>query len=204
MKRTAITLVLSLLITSSSFAATTQTANVSATIDSQLALTMQIRQLDAGGNPTGADLAPNMNFGTLVNDGVNAQRSAVAYAVFLAANTSSRVYTVTSSMNQLTNGSGTPLPNATLLDIVQALSPATNADIVGDAFNGNPQAAVGTNKLLYTSNPGGDTSVMQLVYAIHGGNAVGQPAPFPGWVAVAPDQAGGSYTTSILYTLTLT
>lgn len=190
--------ILALLIAVPSFAANTLTANVSAEIVHLLSLTMQIRQLDAGGNPTGGDLTPNIPFGTLVNDGINAQRSENAYAVFLAANTSSRPYEIRSDMAPLNNGS-VDLPNATLLDIAQVFDPATNSDIAGDVFEGDAQAAVGTNKLVYTSNGTGTTSVMQLVYAIHGG-----PSPFVGWEPVAPDQQGGTYTTTIVYTLTLT
>ncbi len=196
MKRT-LAIMLALLLAAPAFAANTQTANVSASIADQLALTMQIRQLDGAGNPTGGDLAPNIPFGTLFNDGINAQRSENAYAVFLAANTSSRAYTIRSAMAQLNNGSG-DLPNATLLDIVQAFSPADNSDISGDSFDPDAQEAIGANKLIYTSNGGGATAVIQLVYAIHGG-----PSPFAGWVGVAPDQQGGTYTTTIVYTLTL-
>jgi len=196
--------ILAVSIAAPAMAASTQTVNVSAVVENQLALSMQIRELDADGNPLNTDVAPNMSFGTLVNDGVNAMRGEKAYAVFLAANTSARPYGIKSDMNQLVSGTGVQLPNAMLLKIVQAFSPATNGDIDGDAFDGDPQAAIGSSKPIYTSNSTGNTAVIQLVYAIHGGNPPPGGAPFSGWEGIAPDQPGGTYSTSIVYTLTLT
>jgi hypothetical protein len=183
----------------SAHAALTQTANVTTSVASEVALTMTIFELDNAGNPVGANLAPNMAFGELLKNGTDAQRSAKSFAVFLGATTSGQPYTVKANVPAITSATHT-LPNALLMKVIQATQ--SGADISGDSFNGANQAGVMTNQTIYTSSPAGNTALINLVYGIHGGNPDGS-APFPGWVAVAPDQPAGNYSTTATYTLTV-
>ncbi len=181
-------------------AATVQTVNMTASVSSDLALTMAIFELDpVTGNPSGANVAPNMAFGELVKDGNNAQRSSKAFALFLSSTSSGRPYLVNANVPPVSSATHT-LPNALLMKVIQATQ--SGNDITGDSFNANAQSGVMNNQTIYTSSSTGNSSDLNVVYGISGGNADGT-SPFPGWQPIAPDQPAGSYSTAATYTLVL-
>jgi hypothetical protein len=180
---------------------------VSAAVDSVLELGIGIRE-ELTGNPLtlGTTELTAMNHGTLVRSSnpdtgaANALRGK-AFHVFLGANTSSRQYQITSTMNALTGAGGT-LPRA--LGVFPGVATSDGSglpagDIPGDALF-SAQDAVGANKVLYTSNPAGQGAVVDIIYGLSGGNA-DLTLPFPGWEPVPPGQAPGTYSTTVIYTL---
>lgn len=198
MKKVLTVLAAALAISVPSFAATTQTVNVSASVDTILDMSMAVYKLDVSGNPTGSNLGTNMSFGQLVRDSVNGvMRGADAYTVYLSTNTSSRPYTIKATMPALSNGA-TTLPPAMACTVVSAKAGA--ADIAGDTFPAATQNAIMSNSTIYTSNASGQGATVQLVYGISGGGAT---APFTGWQPILLEQAAGSYTSSLVYTIAL-
>lgn len=181
-----------------SHAGTVLSTNVSASIPMNLSLTVTVKEL-IGGTPAGPDLSTTMNFGDLIKDGLNAQWGSRSFAVFVNASTTSTPYTINATMPAPTSGANT-LPNATLLHILSAKK--DGSDIVGDAFNAAPQAAVMSNSVLYTSSPSGDSALLEINYGISGGNADGS-IPFPGWEGIPPDFPSGQYSTTVSYSLVL-
>lgn len=200
MKKVLTILAASLAISMPALAATTQTVNVSASVDQTLDLSMTVFKLDAGGTPVGSDLGSTMAFGQLVRDTTNGvMRGADAYTVYLNANTSSRPYTIKATMPAMSNGAQT-LPHALGMTTVSAKS--ANADIAGDSVTGITTVdAVMTNQTIYTSNTSGTGAFLQLVYGISGGQAVG--TPFTGWAPILLDQASGNYQASVTYTIAI-
>ena len=178
------------------FAATSQTVNVTANVDSTLDLVMAVYQLDGNGDPVGGDLGTSMPFGTLERDTVNGvMRGAAAYTVYLGTNSSGRPYTVAATMPSLSSGS-TVLPHAMVCEVISARS--NGDDISGDSFPTGGQDAVMSNSTIYTSNTSGAGAVIQLVYGISGG-----PTPFTGWEPILLDQPSGNYSASLVYTIAL-
>lgn len=200
MKKTLIALTAALAIAMPSYAATTQTANVSASIGEALDLSMSIFQLDSVGNPIGSNLGTSIPFGELVADTTfGVMHGNAAYTVYLGANSSSRPYTIKSTLPALSNGT-TTLPPAMVMVVVSAKSGAD--DISGDSYTPGGQNAIMSNQTIYTSNGAGTGAFVQLVYGISGGNADGTD-PFPGWEPILLGQASGSYTASVQYTISL-
>lgn len=198
MKKVLTILAAALAISVPSFAATTQTVNVSASVDTILDMSMAVFKLDVNGNPTGSNLGTNMSFGQLVRDNVNGvMHGADAYTVYLSTNTSSRPYTIKANMPALSNGA-TTLPPAMVCTVVSAKAGAN--DITGDSFPSASQNAIMSNSTIYTSNSAGQGATVQVVYGISGGGA---QAPFTGWQPILLEQAAGSYTSSLVYTIAL-
>jgi hypothetical protein len=171
---------------------------VTASIDQVLTLDMTVKPALVGGGFGAA--VTSMPY-TLVRNGSNALGGDKAYHVFLGTNTSGRAYTVTSTVGALVSGANT-LPNA--WGVFPAPVTDGAVDIVGDTPLAAAASAIGTNKLVYSSNTAGKGAVIELVYGISGGVPVGQPTPFTGWTAIPPDQASGTYTASPALTFTLT
>jgi hypothetical protein len=200
MKKTLLVALAALTFGTAAEAATVQTVNLTASVSSDLAMTMAIFELDpVTGNPSGSNLAPNMAFGELVKDGNNAQRSSKAFALFLSSTSSGRPYVVNANVPAVSSATHT-LPSALLMKVIQATQ--NGNDIVGDSFNANAQSGVMNNQSIYTSSSAGSSSDLNVVYGISGGNADGT-SPFPGWQPIPPDQPAGSYSTAATYTLVL-
>ena len=201
MKKTLLALTAAALIAMPAYAATTQTVTVSTNIGTTLDLSMTIFKLDAAGNPVGSNLGTSIPFGALVADTTfSVFHGADAYTVYLTANTSSLPYTIKATMAALSNGA-TTLPNAMVMATVSAKS--AGADIAGDSVSGvTNDSAIMSNKTIYTSNASGTGALLQLVYGISGGQAVG--VPFVGWQPILLDQASGTYNGSVTYTLATT
>lgn len=208
-KLTSAVLVAVLSVVASPAFAVDQSVPVSASVDSvtQFSVTVVPATTDANGNDVLGNpvTPPAMDFGPLVRDGVNALRGGKNFHVFFATNTSGNPYNITNNMSPLSNADGDLLPDAMIAAPVNATSGGDPSDpsqnIPGDAL-GSAQSALTPNKLIYTSNAAGAGSVVEAVYAISGGNAAGS-APFPGWDPIPPDQPSGSYSSNIVYTMTL-
>jgi hypothetical protein len=205
MKRLMTLLAVMLIFSSSqALAASQQIVNLSAQIGEVLSLDISIFELDpVSENPTGGNLAPNMNFGQLSGAPGDALGGQKAFAVILGTNTSSRAYKINATMAAPNNGS-VNLPNATLMNVARAVTGAqgNEVDIAGDTFSTANRSAVMTNQSVYTSNGAGTSATVQLTYGISGGNA-DQSAPFPGWEPIPPGQQAGNYTTTVTYDLVL-
>ncbi len=207
-KITAILTAILFLQSPASFAVTQQVANMSASVDQQLTLDMGIKADDPNTQlPTGP-LLTAMDYGTLVRSNnattgaPNALRGDHAFHVFLGTNASSRKYKVAANVTAMAGSAGT-LPHAMLRKGIQVTDGATtNAQpITGGTFDTAMRDAVGTYDV-YTSNPGGQGGVIEMVYGISGGNADGS-APFTGWVPIPPGQASGAYSGTATFTITL-
>ena len=181
------------------FAATTpQSVPVSATVGSAFALNMTIKEETGPGPTFGAEVSA-MDFGTLTNEDpithlptTNALRGK-AFHVWLGpvANGGTQ-YTVTSTMSALSGP--VALPHS--IGLFEGTAPATGT--IG--FTAAGEDAVGP-KTIFTSNAAGSSATIELVYGYSGGLADGS-SPFSGWQATPPDQQAGTYTSTLVYTLT--
>lgn len=177
---------------------------ITATVDDILTLGITIVPEIAPGN-LGSPVT-SMDHGTLVRDssptGEAFALRGKAFHVFLGSNTSGKRYEITSDMSPMKSGAN-QLPDALGVFPAQAhRGDPAQTDITGDdLLPGGPQSALGFSKVLYRSNPEGQASVVELVYALSGGNADGSK-PFTTWTPVAPDQAAGTYVSTISFTLT--
>lgn len=146
-----------------------------------------------------------MNHGTLVrsNNPTTGQANALRgkeFRVFAGMNTSGRRYQLTQTHSGMTSGTNT-LPNAMVVAGAVASSDGSgNDNITGDVITA-PRSARGTDVVIYTSNTTGQAAVAEFVYGLSGGNPDGS-APFAGWVPIPPDQPSGSYTGTVVFTLT--
>lgn len=199
MKKTLIVLAAAVSMSMPAFAATSHTVPVSASVGQVTELTMVVNERAAGTDlPINSPLA-QMAYGQLVNNGFGALVSSKNFAVYLAANTSSREYNITSTMAALTSGANT-LPPAMGMSVVSAKDASGN-DISGDTVVALRNAIM-TSQEIYRSNTSGTGASVELWYGI-AGYAAGGAAPFTGFQPVLPDQASGSYSSTIQYTLNL-
>ena len=178
---------------------------VTADVDTAAQFTINIRE-EVGKDPGTGDpifgpaiKPPAMNHGTLVRDfdadtGEPFALRGKAFHVWLGAGVNVP-YTIKSTMGELSAG-GNNLPHAIGLFPISARRAGVDVGTLVAA-----QDAIGTNKLIYTSNELGQGATIELVYGLSGGNADGTD-PFPGWQPVPPDQAPGSYVSTLVYTLT--
>ncbi len=194
---------------SPSFAATTQSVNAIASVQSTADLSISVFQgqnaCGPGGSncysaPTGADVYPNMNFGDLTGDSTLPWASPMGsdkyFLVFLGTNTSSRPYTIKATMSPFSNGSVELPRQASAATIHASLN---NADIAGDSYSSAPVSAVMSNQVVYTSNTSGAPAVVQMLYAIP---RTGSGA-FSGAEVIPPHQQSGTYAATITYTLVI-
>ena len=190
----------------SAFAVTTSlpATQISATVDTVLSLGMTIKEETSPSPLTFGPAVTSMDHGTLIrsNDVTTGAPNALrgkAFHVWLGANTSGRPYTITSTMNAMTSGANT-LPHALGVFGADALK-GDGTSAGGTLVSTAGVDAVGTGKLLYTSSAAAPAATIQLVYGLSGGLA-GGGSPFTGWVPVPPDQAPGTYSTTVTFTLT--
>jgi hypothetical protein len=199
-------LVLSLLIAASqtAFAASVSTSAVpvTASVDSQLSLSMVIKEETDTVNHIFGPAVTSMAHGTLTRntnpDGSPGALSGKTFHAFLGTNTSSRPYTVLATMNALTSGA-VALPRA--LGGFPGSAKVNATDTVNTGTLAAAHDAVATNKVIYTSNAAGAGVTIDYIYAISGGTATG--VPFTGFQAIPPGQTAGTYSSSITFTLTV-
>lgn len=197
MKKTLIALAAAVSMAMPAYAATQQSVAVSASVGTTLDLTMGVFERAAGTDLPVATPSASMAFGQLVNNGFSALVSPKNYAVYLGANTSSRPYNIVSSMPALTSGANT-LPPAMGAAIVSAKDSVGN-DITGDTTIALRNAIM-SNVEIYRSNSAGTGATIEMWYGI-AGFAAGGASPFSGFQPVQPDQAAGSYASTITYTI---
>ncbi len=210
-----VSLVVAILFAASPFAFASTSVNtaaipISATVDSALAISVSIKEQTSADGVVPVTFGPSvasMDHGTLIRsnaaDGTPNALRGKAFHVWVGALTSSRPYTVTSTMNAMISGVNT-LPRALG---VFPISAYTGIDGSGNPISAggtlaSAQDAVGTGKLLYTSTAAGPAATVELVYGLSGG-LVGGGSPFTGWQAIPPGQAPGTYTSTITFTLTV-
>lgn len=200
MKKSLIALAAAVMIAMPAYAATTHNVTVSASVTSTFDMTMQIFERAAGTDlPTGTALT-SMAYGTLQDNGFSALVGAKNYAVYLSTNTSSQKYKINATMPALTSGANT-LPNAMGMTVVSAKD-STNSDIAGDTLVTLQSAVMPTATTIYTSNNAGTGALIELWYGIVG-YAAGGASPFTGFAPINLDQAAGSYSSTLTYTLAL-
>lgn len=180
----------------------TTPTQITATVDQVLALDVKIfeRQGSSNVGPVTA-----MNHGTLVRS-TNATTGAAnalrgkEFRIFAGMNTSGRQYQLTQTHAGLSSGTNT-LPNAMVVAGAVASSDGSGTDnITGDILT-TARSARGTDVVIYTSNSQGQAATAEIVYGLSGGNADGS-APFAGWQPIPPDQASGTYSGTVTFTLT--
>ena len=180
-------------------------------------LTVVLKQIDDGDpdkNPwTGSTTVTSMTLGPLIHildDGTDAGIwfAKRFFAAIVFTQPFGKPYNINSTSTGLTSGADT-LPGAAFV-----LSPAYSAQ--DEWSEGNPQgampsgaslgpkgSAVGTNKLVYSSETGAATGrIIQAYYGVPPKNADGT-SPYSGWSGVPLSQAPGSYSGTVTLTITL-
>lgn len=128
-----------------------------------------------------------------------AMYSPYAFHVYLGANASSRQYKITQSGTVLTAGTNN-IPDGAYLCTPAWAGDSANNDISGDAL-GTAGTAVGTRDV-YTSNNSGKSATVEVVYGLSRPRSDG--SLWPGQTAtIPPDQAGGTYTSTVTFTIAL-
>ncbi|MDD5005940.1 MAG: hypothetical protein PHS93_05505 [Candidatus Omnitrophica bacterium] len=175
----------------------------------------------------------SLNFGSLVEvrnaTDIWFMAGEKAYAVVMYPITSARPYTITETGSVLSDGLGHNIPNgAYVLNPSYQHQDELGAGHPQGAINGGvvapPKSAVGNNQLVYTSNSSGQTRAVRAFLAITGPDASGDIKNYSGgydnqvgqgtvqyywhnnvggWVPVTQDQAAGSYSGSVTFTLNL-
>ena len=190
------------------------TATVSASTPELTLILKQIDDGDADNNPwTGSTTVTGMTLGPLthiLDDGTDAGIwfAKRFFAAIVFTQPFGKPYNINSTSTGLTSGADT-LPGAAFV-----LSPAYSAQ--DEWSEGNPQgampsgaslgpkgSAVGTNKLVYSSETGAATGrIIQAYYGVPPKNADGT-SPYSGWSGVPLSQAPGSYSGTVTLTITL-
>ena len=171
--------------------------SVTASVDGTASLTVQLFKNDISGANTGP--ATTFDFGQLQevsgtlrssNSGTNAV--AAAYLAYISAKTHGDDYTITQTGTQVKSGANVLPDNALAMNVVYV--PSDNGSVT-DGTLGSKDTWVGT-KTLYTSTSAGPMRTVRAYYSI-------TPDPNVGPGGTVPlDQAAGSYSGTITYTLT--
>lgn len=178
-------------------AADTVTVPLSATVDSQLELAIEIRQFKDGSVVNYG--ATQMGFGTLKPAAAGTGqplRGEFYFDVYLHPNSSQRPYRLTQTAAAITNGTKTIPAGACIVtpwpvDKNGSAYPAGAAPGVRGSF-------IGTKKVLYESGPSGLYAPVAMTYAITSDSNLGATEIVPA------DQAGGDYSSSITFQIELT
>ena len=171
--------------------------SVTASVDGTASLNIQFFKNDISGANSGP--ATSFDFGQLQevsgtlrssNSGTNAV--AAAYLAYITANTHGNDYTITQTGTQVKSGSNQLPDNALAMNVVYVASDNGN---VTDGTLGSKDTWVGT-KTLYTSTSTGPMRTVRAYYSVTPDPAVGPGGTVP------LDQAAGSYSGTVTYTLT--
>jgi len=163
---------------------------VSAEVDAILQLTITIYD----GINTSAPVVTSMNFGSLVLNQSNfTYASSHEFTVTVTALTSGRKYTVSQTGTQLTDSSGDKMPTGAQIVTPNAMTVTPDSG----AHYGNQQTWVGNSLTVYTSNPTGQRDTINARYTLSSDSALGSTT------VIDADQAGGNYSATVTYTLTL-
>lgn len=209
------TFVLGLMVTSE--AATSATVSATASVTSELELTASLFRVDSKNTDAFTDdtwdttPSTSMAFGTLTHllaDGSEAGllfSRPYYYVALLGGFTSGRRYMIRQTCSGLTGTAGTITEGfgVTYLDgdPKQADGSSINPNPMSGTL-GTPGTAVATNKTLYDSGTTGASRVIGAYYGIPPYKADGT-APFPGHTPISVDEAGGSYSGNVQFSLVL-
>ncbi|MBP9733332.1 MAG: hypothetical protein KBD07_03030 [Candidatus Omnitrophica bacterium] len=184
-----------ILLAVSAHAAGSVTVPFTATVQSVLELGVEIREFKDGVVTNWG--ATSMNFGTLKSDSANGpMRGEFYFDVYLHPNSSSRPYRLTQSANILTNGNQTIPAGACM--VTPWPTDKNGAAYPAGATIGTAGSFIGTNKIIYQSEPAGSYVPVAFTYAITNDAATGATGFVPF------DQSGGSYSSSITFQIVLT
>jgi len=171
------------------FAGSSTTIPMQAGVDEQLTLNATVYE----GNVGGAKVM-SMNFGSLVADVANGPlRANKFFTVYMTANTSARRYEIKQTASALSNSSG-----ATLVAGACITTPHSNGiTLPTESQLGTQGSFVAIDKLVYRSEPAGSAQSVAAVFAITNDPTFGATQFIPS------DQQGGTYASSVTFTLTL-
>ncbi len=209
------------------------TATVPAALEFTLSRVVQLNADTGESDPFTQGIiqtSPSFNFGTLrkVTDAagnVLYMRGQFYYYVLMIAATSGRRYKISETGTQLTSATGGTLPRESVLLIpdyqwldqlggVAQGAPPTGASV------GPATSASNTDSLVYQSDTGGLARLVRAIVTI-GGPAAGDTSPsnfslghngsigsgikqsFALWTPITPNQASGTYTGTMTFTLVL-
>ena len=149
------------------------------------------------------DQVTTMDFGKLVNIGTGTLRSATtsttgagAYCVHLTISSPGAPYTITQTGTQLTAGPNKIPTGACTVVPVYVASDNGGQGLPTGAVVGIAGSWVATNKILYTSDPAYSIRTLRFYYSITDDPAAGSSSYVP------LDQAGGTYTGTVMFTVT--
>lgn len=170
------------------------TVPMSASIQSELELGVEIRQIKDGTVISYG--ASQIAFGLLKSDTVNGpMRGEYYYDVYLHPNSSQRPYRLTQAGTVLSNGA-TTLPTGACVVTPWPRDKNGNAYPAG-ASVGTVGSFVTSRKVLYESGPSGLYAPVAMTYAITSDSRLGSTQIVPA------DQAGGNYFSSITFQIEL-
>lgn len=197
MKKVIITLQLltaPLFLAASAHAADSVTVPFAASVQSVLELGVEIREFRDGLVTNYG--ASSMNFGTLKSDVTQGpMRGDKYFDIYLHPNSSGRPYRLTQSAAALTNGT-TTLPAGACVMTPWPVNKDGQPYPAG-AITGTRGSFIGTNKIIYQSDPAGSYTPVAFTYAISNDPNAGATALVPA------DQAGGTYSSSITFQIEL-
>lgn len=200
-------------------AATTATVDVFADVDEQLDLTVRIVEVQDDQDPgTEGTEVSNMTFGSLTDTFANGTSagnlfSRTWFAAFLTASTSGRQYIIRQTSDGLRDGTNS-IPDNCYLMVPDYIGDDewvwTGGSAPQDDDNNPPGSlgsagpAKGTNKVIYTSNSQGLSSIIRCYYIITNGwkDATTQWPGFSG-DAIPLDQPAGDYSGSVTFSIVL-
>jgi hypothetical protein len=166
---------------------------ITASVNSMLELVANVFDGDitAGEAPVPGNA---LNFGALIAKGDGTLGASKHFTVLLSAQSSSRKYAIKQTSTPLTAGAVTIPSGAT------NVQPTSNgAALPAGAVLGTAGTWVASEKVLYTSEAAGSARTVAAIYSV--GGDVGGPT---GATQVIPTgQAGGSYASSVTFTLVL-
>ena len=188
-----------------SFAATTASVGVEATVPQELELTSWIRSAPAGGDPygTGSADATSFNFGTLTKDTTYGIWTSDRYfSVFLLASTSGRDYRMQQTCTNFLSGSQSLNDSLIMTPDYQTadeiVDGTAQGSMPGGDSLGSASLAVGVNKVIYNGNAG----LSRIVRAYYG-LATGAASEPAGAEPITADQVSGTYTGTITFSVVL-
>lgn len=175
-------------------AADSVTLPFSASVQSVLELGVEIREFKDGSVTNWG--ASAMHFGHLKSDAVNGpMRGEYYFDVYLHPNSSSRPFRLTQSANALSNGTST-IPAGACVVTPWPVDKNGQSYPAG-ATLGTRGSFIGTNKIIYQSEPAGSYVPVAFTYAITNDPTAGAAAFVPF------DQAGGDYSSTITFQIEL-
>ncbi len=188
-----------------SFAATTASVGVQATVPQELELTSWIRSAPPGVDPYGSGSADatSLNFGTLTKDTTYGIWTADKYfTVFLLASTSGRDYRIQQTCTNFLSGSQSlndsliMTPDYQSADEIVSGTPQGSMP-TGDSL-GSADLAVGVNKVIYNGNAG-NSRIVRSYYGLATG-ASGEPTDAE---PITGDQVSGTYDGTVTFSVVL-